>query len=210
MSGAKGYGGVASLGMLFTAVIAGALLGVARPAAAHEAFCSELWNPHGQTTPPAGFTTKPGTNPNSGQNPDGFYQVGSCSIPGDVVCNDADNPIFKEPCFCSDGAVEESVILSDGCGGGDGGTGFIYDSDPSTPCDQATGDGCDPFPFGTVVKFTEANGKDPAQLLMAGSKSGNPSSDGVAWHLWGQGDLLVTSSIDALAKACCRVPPPPR
>jgi hypothetical protein len=38
--------------------------------------CIENVNPHGQTIPPAGQTS-PGTNPRSGQNPDGFYQVGS-------------------------------------------------------------------------------------------------------------------------------------
>jgi hypothetical protein len=219
MSGVQGsYAGVASLavrrvlraGGLFTAVIA--LLAVARPAAAHEAFCAELWNPHGKTTPPAGNTTLPG--PNGGQNEDGFYQVGSCSVPGTVTCPSADNPIFKEPCFCPNEQQEEPVILSDGCGDGGGGTGFVYDGDPSTPCDQETLVGCDPFPFGTVIKFTEANGKDPAQELMAGSKQASSpagdNSDSVEWHLWGQGDLLVTSSFDALAKFCCHVPPKPK
>jgi hypothetical protein len=38
--------------------------------------CIENVNPHGDTIPPAG-QTPPGTNPRSGQNPDGFYQVGS-------------------------------------------------------------------------------------------------------------------------------------
>src|SRR4051812_21892833 len=38
--------------------------------------CKEYVNPHGQTIPPAG-QTPPGTNPRSGQNPDGFYQVGN-------------------------------------------------------------------------------------------------------------------------------------
>ena len=38
--------------------------------------CIENVNPHGNTIPPAGQTS-PGTNPHSGQNPDGFYQVGS-------------------------------------------------------------------------------------------------------------------------------------
>jgi hypothetical protein len=38
--------------------------------------CIENVNPHGYTIPPAGQTS-PGTNPYSGQNPDGFYQVGS-------------------------------------------------------------------------------------------------------------------------------------
>jgi len=38
--------------------------------------CTEYVNPHGNTIPPAG-QTPPGTNPKSGENPDGFYQVGS-------------------------------------------------------------------------------------------------------------------------------------
>jgi hypothetical protein len=40
------------------------------------AACIENVNPHGSTIPPAGQTS-PGTNPKSGQNPDGFYLVGS-------------------------------------------------------------------------------------------------------------------------------------
>jgi hypothetical protein len=38
--------------------------------------CKEYVNPHGKTIPPAGLTP-PGTNPRGGENPDGFYQVGS-------------------------------------------------------------------------------------------------------------------------------------
>jgi hypothetical protein len=38
--------------------------------------CTEYVNPHGKTIPPAGLTP-PGTNPNGGENPDGFYQVGN-------------------------------------------------------------------------------------------------------------------------------------
>jgi hypothetical protein len=38
--------------------------------------CREWVNPHGRKVPPAGWTTEPGTNPNSGMNPDGFYQIG--------------------------------------------------------------------------------------------------------------------------------------
>ena len=38
--------------------------------------CTEYVNPHGKTIPPAGLTP-PGTNPKGGENPDGFYQVGS-------------------------------------------------------------------------------------------------------------------------------------
>src|SRR5207237_9540858 len=44
---------------------------------AHRASCLETTNPHGQTVPPAGFTTSPGTNPHSGQNDDGFYILGT-------------------------------------------------------------------------------------------------------------------------------------
>jgi len=38
--------------------------------------CKEYVNPHGQNIPPAG-QTPPGTNPRSGQNPDGFYMIGN-------------------------------------------------------------------------------------------------------------------------------------
>ena len=41
-----------------------------------EVGCREWVNPHGKKVPPAGWTTEPGTNPNSGMNPDGFYQLG--------------------------------------------------------------------------------------------------------------------------------------
>jgi hypothetical protein len=62
-------------------------------------FCTEIYNPHGETVPPAGSTTLPG--PRGGQNEDGFYQVGVLS-----------------------GETVGSVILSDGCG--DGFSGTVY------------------------------------------------------------------------------------
>lgn len=46
--------------------------------------CIENVNPHGNTIPPAGQTS-PGTNPHSGQNPDGFYLVGSSDSQGVYV-----------------------------------------------------------------------------------------------------------------------------
>ena len=49
------------------------VLAAAGTADAHRATCRETTNPHGKNVPPAGFTTSPGTNPRSGQNPDGFY-----------------------------------------------------------------------------------------------------------------------------------------
>jgi len=48
--------------------------------------CVEYVNPHGKTIPPAGLTP-PGTNPNGGENPDGFYQVGNPGG-GDVIVID--------------------------------------------------------------------------------------------------------------------------
>jgi hypothetical protein len=165
-------------------------------ALAWNAQCTEIWNPHGETIPPAGRTTSPGTSPNSGQNPDGFYQVGAAID-----------------------SLVAPVWLIDGCG--DGFTDFIYDGDPET-------EGIQPFSFGTVIKYTEANGKTPDQENMATSKFGpsyDGSSDWVEWHLWGQGDLLVcdagvdpftisppTSEEDKVAPRCicCYVPPPPR
>jgi len=53
----------------------GALALFAATAQAHVAFCKETVNPHGQTTPPAGSTTLPGTE--GGINEDGFYKVGT-------------------------------------------------------------------------------------------------------------------------------------
>ena len=53
------------------------VLSLAATAQAHRATCTEPTNPHGKNVPPAGFTTAPGTNPRSGQNPDGFYILGT-------------------------------------------------------------------------------------------------------------------------------------
>jgi len=66
-----------------SALLAAPVLGLAlvalpaQPAFAHVPQCVETVNPHGQNIPPAGLTTSPGTNPNSGQNDDGFYLISS-------------------------------------------------------------------------------------------------------------------------------------
>ena len=62
------------------AVLASALL--APPVLACE--CEEWVNPHGENVPPAGWSTEPGTNPNSGKNPDGFYRIKSITQPGEI------------------------------------------------------------------------------------------------------------------------------
>jgi hypothetical protein len=51
----------------------------------------EWVNPHGSKVPPAGWTTLPGTNPNSGMNPDGFYQLGAwdnCDLDPEIFVSD--------------------------------------------------------------------------------------------------------------------------
>lgn len=76
-------------GVIFAIVLSLVLLlALAAPAAADGPVCPvcgcpcscciESVNPHGQTIPPAGFTTAPGINPNSGRNPDGFYKLTAC------------------------------------------------------------------------------------------------------------------------------------
>jgi len=63
--------------VLFLSTVLVALV-FAGTAQAHRATCDETTNPHGKTIPPAG-QTEPGTNPKSGQNPDGFYVIGTTS-----------------------------------------------------------------------------------------------------------------------------------
>jgi hypothetical protein len=58
--------------------------------------CVEYVNPHGQTIPPAGLTP-PGTNPNGGENPDGFYQIGDSSNTADVFVTDLGSGITFGP-----------------------------------------------------------------------------------------------------------------
>jgi hypothetical protein len=52
-----------------------------------QGLCVETTNPHGKTIPPAG-QTPPGTNPKSGQNPDGFYEIGTETGEGEVFVED--------------------------------------------------------------------------------------------------------------------------
>jgi hypothetical protein len=44
--------------------------------------CTESVNPHGAKIPPAGKSTPPGTNPNSGVNEDGYYHLGATDDSG--------------------------------------------------------------------------------------------------------------------------------
>ena len=62
--------------------------------------CREWVNPHGNKVPPAGWTTEPGTNPNSGMNPDGFYQLGvwdNCDEDPEIFVSDLDGSVVFGP-----------------------------------------------------------------------------------------------------------------
>ncbi|MBI5546617.1 MAG: hypothetical protein HY901_22265 [Deltaproteobacteria bacterium] len=174
------------------AVVAAALLVAPRQAAAWNLYCTEIFNPHGQTTPPAGSTTLPGAQ--GGQNEDGFYQVGACE--GTINCpTGLGGPEFAGLCTCD--GIEGGVILNDGCANDPGnGTGFVYGT----------------FDFGTVLKYTEANGKTPDIEPMAGNNSPNGGGEAVSvdWHIWGQGDLQVCDAAEPTNCICCYVPPPPK
>ncbi len=209
-------------GMRPAVVLALAVAALAAPikAAAWIPLCQELWNPHGQTTPPAGNTTCPGSK--GGQNEDGFYQVGACD--GTWVAHEpgfggpvgpVGNPIFAEPSTCN--GEEGTVVLVDGCG--DGPTGWVYN--PISPEDVVT----DPT---IVIKYTE-NGAKPDEKKIGNLD--NPNADGVYKHYNGQGDLMVCDAqngiftftagtsltqkqINSLLEegicTCCYVPPPPK
>jgi len=119
--------------------------------------CQEWVNPHGQNIPPAG-QTPPGTNPRSGQNPDGFYLVG--------------NP----------------------------GGGFVF------VVDQGSGKVFGPYPGGTVIKYTEANGATPNEKTIGSS---NGQAGAVFTHITGTGDFQVVPVGGGPAESCF-VPPPPK
>jgi hypothetical protein len=61
--------------LLVSAIAFAPVVAMASPAAAHQPACVEDVNPHGQTIPPAGSTTLPGSH--GGQNEDGFYLISS-------------------------------------------------------------------------------------------------------------------------------------
>jgi hypothetical protein len=152
---------------------------------AHPPLCPETWNPAEQpakfTGVPGGWSTAPGTtNQATPVNPDGFFILNS-DVP----------------------TVGSTVTLFDGCGcqAGFGGTEELEESGGGTCFEYGT------FPTGTTIKYTEANGKDPAiEPMAANNGQGGGIATYIDWHLWGQGDLEVCNGVGCI---CCRVPPPP-
>ena len=71
--------------------------------------------------------------------------------------------------------------------------------------DQGTGTTFGPYPSGTVVKYTEANGTTPSEKKI-GSTEGEAGA--VLVHIQGQGDMGVRTSDSGVLS--CLVPPPPK
>src|SRR4051812_40582959 len=71
--------------------------------------------------------------------------------------------------------------------------------------DQGTGTTFGPYPSGTVVKYTEANGATPS-VKSIGSTEGQAGA--VLVHIQGQGDMGVRTSDSGVLS--CLVPPPPK
>jgi hypothetical protein len=164
-------------------MVAAAMLVIPSLAMAHPPVCPETWNPAQQpakfTGVPAGWSTAPGTeNRATPVNPDGFFILTS-DVP----------------------TVGSTVTLFDGCGCGPGFGGTTEDAGGGTCFNYGT------FPTGTTIKYTEANGKDPAiEPMAANNGQGGGIATYIDWHLWGQGDLEVCNGVGCI---CCRVPPPP-
>ncbi|WP_242361242.1 hypothetical protein [Anaeromyxobacter sp. SG17] len=158
----------------------GAMLTLPTLAAAHlPPSCPETWNPAAQ---PEKFDGVPG---------------GWSTAPG--TKNEA-TPQNPDGFFLLQSADGHGLKLYNGCPG----IGGVEDG-------NGDGEQIDALvvPDGTAIKYTEANGKAPGWKRMAGSKSGNPHSDYVYVHVWGQGDLWICDEKDATACTCCYVPPPP-
>lgn len=76
--------------------------------------------------------------------------------------------------------------------------------------DDATGHVFGPYPAGTKIKWTQAPGAKPTERPMGSSRG---QAGAVAWHLTGQGDMLVYAT-DASGNSSnplvCLVPPLPK
>lgn len=80
--------------------------------------------------------------------------------------------------------------------------------------DTGSGTVFGPFPVGTKIKYTEANGAAPSIKEMGGNNgNGNGQANAVDWHIKGQGDaeaFAVDGSGNVSPAAACLVPPSPK
>lgn len=110
-------------------------------------------------------------------------------------CEEGVNPAGKTPQAPGQGQNEDGFYLI-GAEPADAGLSvFVHD--------DGSGTVFGPFPSGTNIKYTEANGADPS--IKAGSGE-------VDWKIKGQGDASVSFVDDFgnIAFAACLVPPPPK
>jgi hypothetical protein len=71
--------------------------------------------------------------------------------------------------------------------------------------DTGSGTEFGPYPSGTVVKYTEANGSTPSEKTIG---STNGQAGAVLVHITGTGDMGVRTSGSGIT--VCYVPPPPK
>ena len=79
--------------------------------------------------------------------------------------------------------------------------------------DSGSGTVFGPFPVGTKVKYTEANGVTPKIKPMGANNGSGGGATAVDFHIWGTGDasmFVVDGSGNVSASEACLVPPPPK
>ena len=162
---------------------------------------NEEWvNPHGMNVPPAGWSTLPGENINSGKNPDGFYRIYY------------EGPYYELKVYFTYVGNEGNPQLF-------GPFEFKAAAPTEAPKHAPYGAPVGPDVWQVVVKITEAPGAAPS-AKMIGSNSGNVNNNGQA----GAVDAHITLPADALwsvyeadgvtpldlLQTCILVPPPPK
>ena len=190
-----------------------ALLSCIPTAMAMHATCTETVNPHGINVPPAGWSTAPGTNPNSGINDDGFFLLTAWGYSPRVEYINI-TVIDKG----TDNLVDENTHPD--------GTGTADDDKIFGPYKVMTvTDGPYPYTAYLKIKYTEANGAEPSEKVMGsnnakGNGKDKGQADAVAYHIKGQGDPAwffeyyrvggTPFQTTVLLSDTCYVSPPPR
>ncbi len=138
------------------------------------------------------------------------------NTPPEAFCNETVNPHGKT-------VPPAGSSTLPGPKGGQNEDGFYEvsadDADGPDPLEvwvEDTGSGMifGPFPSGTKIKYTEANGATPSIMPMGGNNgSGNGQANAVDWHIRGTGDAAAFA-VDGLGavspQVSCLVPPPPK
>lgn len=176
-------------------------LAVPKLAAAHIGCCVQCVNPHGETIPSAGWleacsqgTLHSDKAVNAGENPDGFFLVGTRLAGGSACTAGTADVVLKN---CTEVVFNQSTSQFE-CATVDG-----TFTNPDT--------GTTTFSNGTTIKYTQAPGAGSPTASEMGSNngSGNPNGGAVEFRLKASGDLLVCSA-DGAGCELCLVPPPPK